>query len=155
MESICYNQLNRQLTAILDGEPDVIACLANMSALLNESLPGINWVGFYLRQGDELVLGPFQGKVACTRIPWGKGVCGTAAAFDSVQRVANVHEFSGHISCDSASNAEIVLPIHYQQQVFAVLDIDSPEFERFSELDQLGLTLLVETLEQHLNISPI
>ncbi|MBV7314608.1 GAF domain-containing protein [Shewanella sp. NIFS-20-20] len=155
MESICYTSLNRQFAALIEGEGDVIACLANMSAFLNEHVPNINWVGFYLRQGDQLVLGPFQGKVACTRIPWGQGVCGTAAALDTVQRVANVHDFSGHISCDSASNAEIVLPVHYQQAVFAVLDIDSPVFDRFSEDDQLGLSLLVKTLEQHLNISPI
>ncbi|MFP2769443.1 GAF domain-containing protein [Oceanisphaera sp. KMM 10153] len=138
-KSAFYQSLTAQALALCEGEPNRIAKLANLSALLNLALEDINWVGFYLREEDTLVLGPFQGKPACIRIPVGKGVCGTAAATDQVQRIANVHEFSGHIACDGASNAEIVLPLSQGDVVWGVLDIDSPSFGRFDEEDEAGL----------------
>ncbi|MBM7454707.1 GAF domain-containing protein [Oceanisphaera litoralis] len=138
-KSAFYQSLTAQALALCDGEPNRIAKLANLSALLNLALEDINWVGFYLREEDTLVLGPFQGKPACIRIPVGKGVCGTAAATGQVQRIANVHEFSGHIACDGASNAEIVLPLGQGDAVWGVLDIDSPSFGRFDEEDEAGL----------------
>ncbi|MGL4205319.1 MAG: GAF domain-containing protein [Aeromonadaceae bacterium] len=143
-----YESLAAQLRALVQGEPDLIANLANASALLNSALPDINWVGFYLlKQEDELVLGPFQGKPACLRIPVGKGVCGTAVSTGRVQRVADVHQFAGHIACDSASNSEIVLPLWVGKKVVAVLDIDSPNFDRFDAEDQTGLELIVNELK--------
>ncbi|WP_409423020.1 GAF domain-containing protein [Pseudaeromonas sp. ZJS20] len=143
-----YTSLCAQARALTQDEPDLVANLSNISALLNLCLPDLNWVGFYLRRSPEiLVLGPFQGKPACLRIPLGQGVCGTAAASGQVQRVANVHEFAGHIACDAASNAEIVLPIFAQGQVMAVLDIDSPSLNRFSAEDEAGLSELVKLLE--------
>ncbi|GHA29318.1 GAF domain-containing protein [Oceanisphaera arctica] len=138
-KSAFYQSLTAQALALCEGEPNRIAKLANLSALLNLALEDINWVGFYLREEDTLVLGPFQGKPACIRIPVGKGVCGTAAATGQVQRVANVHEFSGHIACDGASNAEIVLPLGQGDEVWGVLDIDSPSYGRFDEEDEAGL----------------
>ncbi|QYJ76909.1 GAF domain-containing protein [Shewanella sp. FJAT-52076] len=150
MRHAFYDTLNRQAEALLSGEDDMVAAMANFSALLNEHMDDLNWVGFYIRREDTLVLGPFQGKVACTRIPWGKGVCGTAAATDTTQRVADVHQFDGHIACDSASNSEIVVPVRHQGRVIAVLDIDSPSFSRFDETDQAGLETLVRTLEKAL-----
>ena len=138
-KSAFYQSLTAQALALCDGEPNRIAKLANLSALLNMALEDINWVGFYLRDEDTLVLGPFQGNPACTRIPVGKGVCGTAVSTGQVQRVANVHEFSGHIACDSASNAEIVLPLNQGDEVWGVLDIDSPSYGRFDEEDEAGL----------------
>ncbi|MGL4448450.1 GAF domain-containing protein [Shewanella sp.] len=142
-----YESLNRQVLALLEGEDDLIAAMANFTALLNEQLTELNWVGFYLLRKDELVLGPFQGKVACSRIPLGKGVCGTAAVTNQTQRVADVHQFDGHIACDSASNAEIVIPVRAQGKVVAVLDIDSPKFDRFDEEDQKGLEILIKSFE--------
>ncbi|MBL1377262.1 GAF domain-containing protein [Zobellella iuensis] len=142
-KSAFYQSLTAQALALCEGEPNRIAKLANLSALLNLALNDINWVGFYLREQDTLVLGPFQGKPACVRIPVGKGVCGTAVATAEVQRVANVHEFAGHIACDGASNAEIVLPLGQGDNVWAVLDIDSPVFGRFDEEDEAGLRLFV------------
>jgi len=142
-----YESLNRQVLALLEGEDDLIAAMANFIALLNEQLTELNWVGFYLLRKDELVLGPFQGKVACSRIPLGKGVCGTAAVTNQTQRVADVHQFDGHIACDSASNAEIVIPVRAQGKVVAVLDIDSPKFDRFNEEDQKGLEILIKSFE--------
>ena len=143
-----YEFIVVQLRALVAGEHDLIANLANVTALLNSELPDINWVGFYLLKGDdELVLGPFQGKPACIRIPVGRGVCGTAVATGLVQRVADVHLFTGHIACDSASNSEIVLPIRVREQVVAVLDIDSPNFGRFDAEDQTGLELIVNELK--------
>ncbi|WP_298723014.1 GAF domain-containing protein [uncultured Oceanisphaera sp.] len=138
-KSAFYQSLTAQAQALCDGEPNRIAKLANLSALLNLALEDINWVGFYLREQDTLVLGPFQGNPACVRIPVGKGVCGTAVATGQVQRIANVHEFSGHIACDSASNAEIVLPLSRDGEVWGVLDIDSPTYGRFDEEDEAGL----------------
>ena len=150
MKAEFYDTLNRQVLALFDGEDDMIAGMANFSALLNEQLSDLNWVGFYIKRGEQLNLGPFQGKVACTRIPWGKGVCGTAAAKNATQRVADVHQFEGHIACDSASNSEIVIPMRHNNEVIAVLDIDSPLFSRFDEADQIGLELLVRSLESRL-----
>ncbi|MFB2642802.1 GAF domain-containing protein [Shewanella bicestrii] len=142
-----YESLNRQALALLEGEDDLVAAMANFSALLNDNLTELNWVGFYVMRGEQLVLGPFQGKVACTRIPMGKGVCGTAAQSNQTQRVADVHQFDGHIACDSASNSEIVIPVRADGKVVAVLDIDSPIFDRFDEEDQKGLELLVKSFE--------
>lgn len=142
-KSAFYQSLTQQALALCEGEPNRIAKLANLSALLNLSLEDINWVGFYLREEDTLVLGPFQGKPACVRIPMGKGVCGSAAASGQIQRVANVHEFAGHIACDGASNAEIVLPLGQGEAIWGVLDIDSPSYGRFDEQDEAGLAQLV------------
>ena len=147
MKSKFYESLNRQVLALLDGEDDLVAGMANFSALLNDNLTELNWVGFYVMRGEQLVLGPFQGKVACTRIPFGKGVCGTAALTNQTQRVADVNQFDGHIACDSASNSEIVVPVRTQGKVIAVLDIDSPILDRFDEEDQKGLELLVKSFE--------
>ena len=145
-----YNEINAMLASIIEGIPYTMTNLANASALLNEKLDGINWVGFYTIKDGRLVLGPFQGKVACTIIPMGKGVCGTAAEKDSTQVVPDVHKFAGHIACDSASNSEIVIPMHRGGEVFGVLDIDSPLFNRFDENDKAGLETFVKTLEESL-----
>ena len=142
-----YPLLKQQLQALVAGVPYPVANLANASALLNQALTDINWVGFYLREGDKLVLGPFQGKTACIEIPFGRGVCGTAAARDETQLVMDVHQFPGHIACDSASNSEIVIPLHKNGAVAAVLDIDSPVCCRFTEADKEGLESLVPILE--------
>ncbi|MGL5386486.1 MULTISPECIES: GAF domain-containing protein [unclassified Serratia (in: enterobacteria)] len=141
-----YAELKRDLSALLDGEENFIAALSNASALLNERLDDVNWVGFYLMEGHQLALGPFQGKIACVRIPLGKGVCGTAAAENRVQRVGDVHAFPGHIACDAASNAEIVLPLEVCGQVIGVLDIDSTVYQRFDEQDEIGLKAVVAGL---------
>ena len=149
-----YSLLKKQLTALTDGEPHAIPNLANASALLFYSLKDINWAGFYILETDEvtkkeyLLLGPFQGKTACIRIPNGRGVCGTALFTDEIQLVKDVHEFPGHIACDSASNSEIVIPIHKNNKVVAVLDIDSPKLNRFDEEDKEGLLALVQILEK-------
>lgn len=143
-----YSELNAQLQSLIEGVPFQTANLANASALLWQELEDLNWAGFYLRRGNELVLGPFQGKPACIRIPWGRGVCGAAAASGQTRRVENVHDFPGHIACDCASNSEIVVPIYHGGEVAAVLDLDSPLFSRFSEADQLGLEAFVRVLEQ-------
>ncbi|MFD2166566.1 GAF domain-containing protein [Thalassotalea euphylliae] len=145
-----YRLLNEQAAAIISGETDLIANMANISALLFESLEHVNWAGFYRMVDGELVLGPFQGKVACIRIPVGKGVCGTAAKTAETQRIADVHAFDGHIACDAASNAEIVIPVKRNGEVIAVLDIDSTQFERFDEADQQGLESIVAILEKQL-----
>jgi L-methionine (R)-S-oxide reductase len=141
-----YAQLVRELHALIAGETDAIANLANAAALLYHSLPDLNWAGFYLLRGAELVVGPFQGKPACVRIALGKGVCGTAAARRATVIVPNVHEFAGHIACDSASNSEIVVPMLRDAQLIGVLDIDSPKLARFDELDQAGLEEFVAEL---------
>lgn len=143
-----YRQLNNKLTALIEGEPDVIANLANAAALLFADLEDINWAGFYLVKRGELVLGPFQGKPACIRIAIGKGVCGTAAARRESIIVPNVHQFPGHIACDVKSQSEIVIPIIIADQVVGVLDIDSPILERFDEEDQSGLESFVSILEK-------
>ncbi len=146
MEPTDYSLLLAQLKALTQGVPYETANLANASAMLWQSLPRINWAGFYKREGDALILGPFQGKPACIRIPMGKGVCGTAAEQNQVQRVDNVHEFPGHIACDGASNSEIVLPIRAGGQVWGVLDIDSPDYSRFTPADQAGLETIAAYL---------
>ena len=142
-----YQLLTQELTALVDGVPYLIANLSNASALLWQHLPDINWAGFYVMEEGALVLGPFQGKPACIRIPVGRGVCGTAVAEDAVQLVPDVHLFPGHIACDGASNSEIVLPIHKDGQVWGVLDIDSPNLARFTAEDQTGLEAVVKILE--------
>ncbi len=143
-----YDSLLSQVSALIEGETDLIANLSNVSALLNLALDDLNWVGFYLlKSPEQLVLGPFQGKPACLRIPVGRGVCGTAVASGQTQRVADVHAFVGHIACDSASNSEIVLPIFADGRVVAVLDIDSPSLARFDAEDQIGLERLATALE--------
>ena len=144
---IDYGTLIEQLSALTEGVPHPVANLANAAALLWQSLKNINWAGFYLLEEDVLVLGPFQGKTACIEIPFGRGVCGTAAAKDETQLVKDVHEFPGHIACDSASNSEIVIPLHKNGAVAAVLDIDSPTRCRFTEADREGLESLVPILE--------
>ncbi len=145
-----YTTLAKQLNALLTGESDRIANLSNASALLNQFLPNINWVGFYVLQGEQLVLGPFQGLPACVRIPIGRGVCGTAVSKAETMVVKDVHEFPGHIACDAASQSEIVIPLKKEGEVIGVLDIDSPIVNRFSKEDQEGLELFVETLLSHL-----
>lgn len=139
-----WELLVNQADSLTQGEANLVANLANLSALLNEFMNDINWVGFYLAEGEQLVLGPFQGKSACIRLPFGRGVCGTAAATKQVQRIADVHAFEGHIACDAASESEIVLPICVNDEVVAVLDIDSPNLNRFNEVDQQGLEQLVQ-----------
>jgi len=143
-----YQELLQQIEAIIAGETDKIANMANVSAVLFEALDHVNWAGFYRVVGDGLVLGPFQGKVACIRIPLGKGVCGTAAAENATQLVDDVHQFAGHIACDAASNAEIVIPVRQNGEVVAVLDIDSTQYQRFDEEDQKGLEAIVRLLEK-------
>lgn len=142
-----YQLLCAELRALTEGIPYETANLANASALLWDSLDRINWAGFYKMENGALILGPFQGKPACIRIEVGKGVCGTAVAENATQRVADVHAFPGHIACDSASNSEIVVPIRVDGKVWGVLDIDSPNFHRFSPEDQAGLEAFVRVLE--------
>ena len=143
-----YADLNRDFQALMAGETSFLAVISNTSALLYERLSDVNWAGFYLLEGDTLVLGPFQGKIACVRIPVGRGVCGTAVAENRVQRVEDVHAFDGHIACDAASNAEIVPPLVVNNQVIGVLDIDSTVFSRFGEEDEQGLRELVGHLQK-------
>ncbi|MEJ5071167.1 GAF domain-containing protein [Enterobacter ludwigii] len=143
-----YADLNRDFQALMAGETSFLATLSNTSALLYERLTDVNWAGFYLLEGDTLVLGPFQGKIACVRIPVGRGVCGTAVSENRVQRVEDVHAFAGHIACDAASNSEIVLPLVVNGKIIGVLDIDSPEYSRFSTEDEHGLRELVDHLEK-------
>ncbi|WFR56052.1 GAF domain-containing protein [Anaerocolumna sp. AGMB13025] len=143
----CYKLVHAQLKSLLDNEPFVIPNLSNTSALLNGALSDINWVGFYLMHNNELLLGPFQGKTACVHISIGKGVCGTAVLKDEIQLVQDVHEFPGHIACDSASRSEIVIPIHNKGQIVGVLDIDSPTVNRFDLTDKEGLLEVVKILE--------
>ncbi|PGC30957.1 GAF domain-containing protein [Bacillus pseudomycoides] len=145
-----YETVMKQLDALLTGESNVVANLANASALLNQFLERVNWVGFYVTEGNQLVLGPFQGMPACVRIPFGRGVCGVAAETKTTQLIADVHQFPGHIACDSASNSEIVVPIIKEGTVIGVLDIDSPEKNRFDEVDQHYLEKFVETLLKHM-----
>ena len=145
-----YQQINEQLKSLIEDVDYDITNYANAAALLFQSLEKINWAGFYLLQGDTLLLGPFQGKTACTKIKTGKGVCGTAVATDQVQRIADVHQFPGHIACDSASRSEIVIPLHRNGTVIGVLDIDSPVENRFQEEDEEGLRAFAEILEQNL-----
>ncbi|CAH7104712.1 free methionine-(R)-sulfoxide reductase [Vibrio chagasii] len=146
-----YHRLTKQAVALIESETDMIANLSNISALLSMELDDLNWAGFYLMKGDELVLGPFQGKPACVRIPVGRGVCGTAVSTNTVKRIYDVHEFEGHIACDAASNSEIVIPFTIDGKIAGVLDIDSPNVGRFSEIDEEGLTFFMAEVEKLLN----
>lgn len=145
-----YALLNAQLKSLIEGCPLPLPALCNCAALLWEALPQINWAGFYLLKDGTLYLGPFQGKVACTVIPMGRGVCGTAAATQTIQLVPDVHAFPGHIACDSASNAEIVLPLVENGRLIGVMDIDSPVLGRFTQEDADGLSALCAVLTEHL-----
>ncbi|MGC8228807.1 GAF domain-containing protein [Pseudobacillus badius] len=145
-----YQLVIKQLRALLEGERNRVANLSNASALLNQFLEQINWVGFYLAEGEELVLGPFQGLPACVRIPFGKGVCGTSASEKKIQRIADVHAFPGHIACDAASQSEIVLPLLKDGHLIGVLDIDSPEKDRFDEIDEQMLAAFAAVLVDYL-----
>lgn len=143
-----YDLLLRQLEGVLSMSTDPVSNMANISAVLFGGLTQVNWVGFYVRRGEELLLGPFQGKPACVRIALGKGVCGTAAQTGQIQRVENVHNFSGHIACDSASQSEIVIPIFKEGRVWGVLDLDSPVLARFTPQDQVFLEKAARLFEQ-------
>ena len=142
-----YNELNKQLSAMIENVPHKVSNFANASALLWEHLPDINWAGFYLMENGMLVLGPFQGKPACIEIPVGRGVCGTAVLENRTQLVADVHQFPGHIACDCASNSEIVVPLRKNGEVIGVLDIDSPLLNRFTEEDREGLEEFARILQ--------
>ena len=142
-----YDELVQEVAALLEGEHDLIANLANASALIWNKLPEINWSGFYLYKEQQLVLGPFQGKPACVRIPMGRGVCGTAAKTQQAQLVTDVHQFEGHIACDTASNSEVVIPLLVKGELLGVLDIDSPVFSRFDEDDLQGLQRVVDVIQ--------
>ena len=148
-----YKSIADQIKSLAEEERDFVPLLANASALIWQSLDRINWAGFYLMDKGSLLLGPFQGKVACIRIKLGRGVCGTAAAEDKTLRVDNVHEFPGHIACDSASNSEIVVPIRSGDRVVGVLDIDSPDLSRFTEEDETGLEEVVCAIEKAADFS--
>ena len=146
-----FIRMTVQITALAEASNDYLPLLANASALLNENLENINWCGFYLVKNDALQLGPFQGKIACVNIAKGKGVCGTAFEKDETILVEDVHQFPGHIACDAASNSEIVIPVHHNGQIKAVLDIDSPLTNRFDEKDKDGLESFVRVLEGLIN----
>lgn len=141
-----YEELAQALKALVEGETDGVANMANAAALIWETLPDLNWVGFYRNVGGELVVGPFQGRPACIRIPFGTGVCGAAAATLEVQRVDDVHSFGGHIACDAASESELVIPIVRDGELLAVLDLDSPKKARFTAEDEAGCVRLGEIL---------
>jgi len=147
-----YDLLQSQLSSLAEADGWYVPLMANAAALLYDALEDVNWAGFYLLREGRLVLGPFQGKVACIHIPLGRGVCGTAAKQDETQLVPDVHAFPGHIACDSASNAEIVVPIHQGGRVVAVLDIDSAVRGRFTEADRTGLEGFVRVLEDELEL---
>lgn len=142
-----YDRLAAQADALVSGETDLIANMANISALLFNHLEKVNWAGFYLYKEEQLILGPFQGQPACIRIPMNQGVCGTAAAQRKTLVVEDVHAFDGHIACDAASNSEIVIPLVVNEQLIGVLDIDSPEYGRFTEVDKIGLEKIARALE--------
>ncbi|MEX6261586.1 GAF domain-containing protein [Staphylococcus haemolyticus] len=145
-----YNLLTKQLQSLIEDEQNLIAILSNTSAILNDNLDQINWVGFYLIENEELILGPFQGHPACVHIAIGKGVCGTAVAEDKTQLVKDVHAFPGHIACDANSKSEIVIPIHVNDEIIGVLDIDAPIANRFTNEDKEGLEVIVKVLEKQL-----
>jgi len=146
-----YNLLGKQLASLIEDETNLIAILSNTSALLNDNLDQINWLGFYLIENNELILGPFQGHPACMHISIGKGVCGTAVANNQTQLVDNVNTFPGHIACDANSKSEIVVPIHVNNEIIGVLDVDAPITQRFSKDDQQGLEEIVSILEHQLS----
>lgn len=145
-----YQSILGQVKAIISDESDLIANMANISAILFNAYDDVNWAGFYRMLDGELVLGPFQGQVACIRIPVGRGVCGTAVSSQKTQLVADVHQFSGHIACDALSNSEIVIPVFANNEVIAVLDIDSVTYDRFDDEDQQGLEAIVAVLQQQI-----
>jgi len=145
-----YAELTSSAAALVDGEPDAIANMANVSALIWQYVPGLNWAGFYRVMAGELVLGPFQGKAACIRIAIGAGVCGAAAATGDVQRVADVHAFPGHIACDADSRSELVVPVKKEGKVIAVLDLDSPLPNHFTPADEAGMIALVDAITNNL-----
>jgi len=149
-----YDDLADSLNGLLQGEPDFVANLANMSALLYHGLGSVNWVGWYLLKGETLVLGPFQGKPACLRIPIGKGVCGSAVARAAPILVPDVHEFPGHIACDAASQSELVIPLVLEGRILGVLDLDSPEIGRFDAEDLAGCAALVRIFIEHQRVWP-
>lgn len=155
IEKMTVEQKYKYMIILLEGqlssEEDALANLCNAAAIINVIMDKINWVGFYFRKKNELVLGPFQGKPACNRIKVGSGVCGTAAAEKKIQRIENVHDFPGHIACDCESNSEIVVPIIKNHMVYGVLDIDSPEINRFSQLEEKYLVKFVEILNKYIN----
>ncbi|WP_305855277.1 GAF domain-containing protein [Aestuariibacter sp. A3R04] len=146
MKSTFYAEILAQAKGLMNGETDLIANMANLSAVIFNSMERINWAGFYLYKDEQLVLGPFQGKPACIRIPVGRGVCGTAAASRETQVVEDVHAFAGHIACDAASNSEIVVPLVHKGELIGVLDIDSPDFARFDADDKVGVEALANAL---------
>ena len=152
---IDYKLISAQLKSLAEDDHNYIPLLSNASALIYDSLPDLNWAGFYIMNKGSLMLGPFQGKVACIRIELGKGVCGTAAQSNETQLVKDVHQFPGHIACDSASNSEIVVPIHSDGKVVAVLDIDSPSLSRFDENDKEGLEQFVKALEETVDFTEL
>ena len=143
-----YNLIIKQTAGFIETDPWYVPLFSNVSALLMNYIPDLNWAGFYIMRGGRLVVGPFQGKPACIHIEVGRGVCGTAVSLDAVQLVPDVHAFPGHIACDSASNAEIVIPLHRDGEVAGVLDIDSPLPDRFTEADREGLCRVVQLLEE-------
>lgn len=145
-----YSLLTKQIVSVIENEKDFIANTSNISSILYDAIEDINWLGFYFIKDGGLVLGPFQGKVACTRINIGKGVCGTSVSRKKTQLIDDVHKFPGHIACDSASNSELVIPIIIKGEVKAVLDIDSTTFSRFSEEDQVGLENLIDEVKHYL-----
>lgn len=147
---LLYAALARSAAALVEGEADPVANMANVAALISLSVPGLNWAGFYRAIGDELVLGPFIGKPACIRIPFGRGVCGTAAASGATQLVPDVHAFPGHIACDAASRSELVVPVMVGGKVVAVIDLDSPEPGRFDDEDAAGLALVADVVARFL-----
>jgi len=152
-KAAAYREIHQQLSALFAGERNALANTANMCALLYQALPQLNWAGFYFLQQGELVLGPFQGKVACVRIAMGRGVCGTAAERRQTLIVPDVHEFPGHIACDAASRSEIVVPLIQSGRLLGVLDLDSPELSRFDEADRSGLNAAAELLVQASDLS--
>ena len=145
-----YNLLTKQLQSLIEDEQNLIAILSNTSAILNDNLDQINWVGFYLIENEELILGPFQGHPACVHIAIGKGVCGTAVAEDKTHLVKDVHAFPGHIACDANSKSEIVIPIHVNDEIIGDLDIDAPITDRFTNEDKEGLEVIVKVIEKQL-----
>lgn len=146
-----YEELADAIAAASENVNYAVSVLANASALIYDAVDGLNWCGFYIVNNGKLLLGPFQGKVACTEIEFGKGVCGTAAAKDETVAVSDVHTFDGHIACDSASNSEIVVPVHKNGKLYGVLDLDSTEFSRFTQEDKAGLELAAKSIEEALN----
>ncbi|HKK71537.1 MAG TPA: GAF domain-containing protein [Candidatus Krumholzibacteria bacterium] len=150
-----YQEIERRLDALLEGEPDPVANAANTSAVIYGSVPDLNWVGFYFARGAELVLGPFQGRVACVRIPVGRGVCGTAVAERRSIVVDNVHRFEGHIACDAASNAELVVPLLHDGVCLGVLDLDSPHLDRFDDDDREGIERLAAVWMKHTRLADL